>query len=233
MKKLNFSEPKIEFWWRSRREQDKPPTLERFYENCWRCLYHTFSFVFGVIGVWNKSWLWDIHEGWKGYPHQSLDDEIWWYFMLTIGFYWSLTFSLLRDHERTGFWKTLCHHLLTLFMFFLGWNCNWHRLGSLLILLHDSSEYLLEASKVATYTKYRRTGNILFSIFFVVWIITRLGLYLRFIYSTSIESRVILPMFPVCYIFNALLIMLFVLHCIWTRFIFEVFIRFVRTKQVE
>lgn len=69
-KQLDFSERQIERWWRRRKAQDKPTTLVKFCENCWRCMYYTYSFVFGMIVMWDKSWLWDIKQCWLNYPHQ-------------------------------------------------------------------------------------------------------------------------------------------------------------------
>lgn len=69
-KQCDLSERQIERWWRRRKAQDKPTTLVKFCENCWRCIYYTYSFVFGMIVMWDKSWLWDIKQCWYNYPHQ-------------------------------------------------------------------------------------------------------------------------------------------------------------------
>jgi len=69
-KQTDLPEIVIESWWKARREQDKPTTLLRFYENFWRFCYHSLSFVFGLAVLWNKSWLWNVIHVWIGYPHQ-------------------------------------------------------------------------------------------------------------------------------------------------------------------
>lgn len=69
-KQLDLTERQIERWWRRRKAQDKPTTLIKFSENCWRCMYYTYSFIFGMIVMWDKSWLWDIKQCWYNYPHQ-------------------------------------------------------------------------------------------------------------------------------------------------------------------
>jgi len=69
-KQTDLPEIVIEIWWKARREQDKPTTLLRFYENCWRFCYHSLSFVFGLAVLWNKSWLWNVIDIWIGYPYQ-------------------------------------------------------------------------------------------------------------------------------------------------------------------
>lgn len=47
-------------------------------------------------------------------------------------------------------------------------------------------------------------------------------LILFFSFSTSVTAPQIVPMFPAYYIFNSLLILLFVLHVIWTWMIVKV-----------
>lgn len=69
-KQTDLSERQIERWWRLRRAQDKPSTLVKFCENTWRCLYYLYSFIFGVIVLWDKPWFWDVKSCWYGYPHQ-------------------------------------------------------------------------------------------------------------------------------------------------------------------
>jgi len=41
-------------------------------------------------------------------------------------------------------------------------------------------------------------------------------------YSTSVEASKIVPMFPAYYIFNALLLLLLILHFIWTYLILKI-----------
>ncbi|KAJ6635431.1 Ceramide synthase 5 [Pseudolycoriella hygida] len=59
-KQIDLTERQIERWWRLRRAQDKPSTLVKFCENSWRLLYYTYSFVYGVIVLWDKPWFWDV-----------------------------------------------------------------------------------------------------------------------------------------------------------------------------
>lgn len=73
----------------------------------------------------------------------------------------------------------------------------------------------------------------IFAVFTVVWIITRLVLYPRIIYSSSVEAPSILPMFPAYYIFNTLLILLLVLHIGWTYLIIQIAVKAIRSGQVS
>uniref|UniRef100_A0A6B2EE38 Protein transporter n=1 Tax=Phlebotomus kandelakii TaxID=1109342 RepID=A0A6B2EE38_9DIPT len=232
-KKLDMSERQIERWWRHRRAQDKPSTLVKFCENSWRCIYYTYSFCYGVVFLWNKPWFWEIKHCWYGYPHQSVDNDIWWYYMISLAFYWSLTISQFRDVKRKDFWQMFVHHMVTLLLLSLSWVCNLHRVGSLVLVVHDCADIFLEAAKLTKYANYQKVCDAIFAIFIVVWIVTRLGFFPRLLYSTSVEAPGILPMFPAYYIFNSLLILLLVLHVVWTYLILQIAYRALQCGQMD
>lgn len=181
-KKLDKSERQIQIWWRVRRAQDKPSTLVKFCESSWRCIYYTFSFSFGMFVLWDKSWLWTIKNCWHGYPHQSLDGDVWWYYMLSMGFYWSLTISQFVDVKRKDFWQMFVHHMVTLLLLAFSWVCNLHRVGSLVLIVHDFADIFLDGAKLTKYANYQKVCDCIFAFFTVVWIITRLGFFPRIIY---------------------------------------------------
>ncbi len=125
------------------------------------------------------------------------------------------------------------HHILTLVLIALSWICNLHRIGSLVLLVHDCADIFLEAAKSLKYASLQKACDVVFGIFTVTWFVTRLILYPRIIYSSSVEAPRILPMYPVYYIFNSLLIALLVLHLIWTYMILQIVIQTIRAGQME
>ncbi|XP_067638271.1 ceramide synthase 6 isoform X2 [Eurosta solidaginis] len=181
-KQTDMSERQIQRWWRLRRATDKPTTLVKFCENTWRCIYYTYSFIFGVIVLWDKPWFWDIKQCWYSYPQQSVSNDIWWYYMISMSFYWSLTVTQFIDVKRKDFWQMFVHHMVTLLLMSLSWVCNLHRVGSLVLVVHDCADIFLEAAKLTKYAKYQKLCDFIFAIFTVVWIATRLGFYPRIIY---------------------------------------------------
>ena len=54
----------------------------------WRWLYYTCIFFYGLNVLWNKPWMWDIKHCWYNYPHHSIENDIWWYYMIEMSFYW-------------------------------------------------------------------------------------------------------------------------------------------------
>ncbi|XP_034941966.1 ceramide synthase 6 [Chelonus insularis] len=222
-KQLDWSERQVERWLRLRRSQDKPSTLTKFCENSWRCLYYVLIFIYGLVILWDKPWLWDIKHCYYGYPYHAVTDDIWWYYMISMAFYWSLSISQFFDVKRKDFWQMFIHHKATIILMCFSWVGNLTRIGSLVLVVHDCADIFLEAAKMAKYASYQKTCDAIFGIFTVLWLITRMGIYpLWIIHSTSIAAPKIVPMFPAYYIFNSLLILLFILHVIWTRLILKI-----------
>ncbi|KAJ8314135.1 hypothetical protein KUTeg_008696 [Tegillarca granosa] len=167
-KQTDFSSRHIERWFRIRRNQDKPTTMIKFTES---------TYVQYTNMVLMKPWLWDSTQCWVGYPHHHVPPEIFWYYMIEMGFYWSLMFSQFVDVKRKDFWEMFAHHCATLFLMFFSWSGNFVRVGTLVLVVHDAVDYWMEAAKMAKYCDAQKLCSVLFAIFGVVWFITRLVIY--------------------------------------------------------
>lgn len=115
------------------------------------------------------------------------------------------------------------HHIVTVLLLSFSWTCNFHRIGTLVMVLHDFADIPLDGAKICSYLKMQRLSNILFAILAFSWIFTRIGLlpYRVISYSTYYALDVV-EMFPAYYIFNSLLCALQVLHIIWTVLILKI-----------
>jgi len=221
--KLGMTERQVDYWLKRRRLQGKPTTLTKFSETGWRWLYYSLAWTYGICCLWNKPWLWDIKFCWYNYPHHDISNDVWWYYMLELSFYWALTFSQFFDVKRKDFWEMFIHHITTISLMSFSWTCNLTRAGTLVLVIHDFADIFLEAAKMCNYTKYEKACDLIFGFFTVAWIVTRLGIFPTWIlYSTTIEAPQIVEMFPAYYIFNALLSVLLVLHTIWTYYILKI-----------
>merc|ERR1712088_1071808 len=86
----------------------------------------------------------------------------------------------------------------------LSWTCHLHRVGSLVLLVHDFADHWLELAKMARYVRYQRLCDVAFSMFALTWVYTRLAIY------------------PAYYVSNFLLTTLLILHLFWGYFIIKV-----------
>lgn len=233
-KQCDMTERQIQRWWRYRRAQDKPPTLVKFCECSWRCLYYTCIFIYGLYILWDKSWFWNVRYCWlDNYPHQSLTNDVWWYYMISMAFYWSLTFTQFIDVKRKDFWQMFAHHIITILLLTLSWIYNCYRFGSLILIVHDCADIFLEIAKLTKYATYQKVCDATFAFFTVIWIATRLGYFPRILYGIIVEAPQDIPVFPAYYIFSTLLSLLLCLHIGWTYLILKIAHRAIKFGEMQ
>ncbi|KAM4708172.1 ceramide synthase 4 isoform 1-T2 [Discoglossus pictus] len=210
----------VERWFRCRRNQDRPSVSKKFCEASWKFAFHVIAFIVGFAVLKDKPWLWDQHEFWTDYPHQPLIQSLYWYYLLELGFYWSLLLTIAFDVKRKDLKEQVIHHFSAIFLIAFSYCANYIRAGTLVMLLHDTADLILEAAKMFNYTKWKRVCDVLFLIFAVVFMITRLYIFpTRVIYSTYYSSMENFQPFFGYYFFNALLMVLQLLHVFWAYLI--------------
>ena len=81
------------------------------------------------------------------------------------------------------------HHLATLALLTLSWSNHMHRMGSLVLIVHDFADHWLELAKLFRYAGWAATCDACFAVFTIVWAFSRLGLFPSWvIYSTVVEA---------------------------------------------
>ena len=131
--------------------------------------------------------------------------------------------SQFFDIKRKDFWQMFIHHIVTVLLLSFSWTCNFHRIGTMVMVIHDFADIPLDGAKIFSYLKMRRLSNILFALLAFSWIFTRIVLLpYRIIAYSSYYALWVVKMFPAYYIFNSLLCALQVLHVIWTALILKI-----------
>nr|NP_001087214.1 transcription factor protein [Ciona intestinalis]BAE06528.1 transcription factor protein [Ciona intestinalis] len=231
-KQLDMNVKQIEHWFRMRRNLDRPTVVTKFAESSWRFLFYFSIFTFGMFMLFKSPWLWDNVQCWTDYPQQSLPTWLYYYYMLEAGFYLSLLFTIAEDVKRKDFPIQVIHHVSTLFLIIFSYMCNFVRVGSLVLAVHDVSDIFLEFGKSILYANYKSLADNLFVIFAAVFIFTRLFIYPFYVIHTSaIKIRVLKP-FPAYYFFNGLLVVLQILHIYWASIILKMAVKFIKGDKM-
>lgn len=206
------------------KKRAKSSTVAKFGEGMWRLSFYLSASIYGWFFVlWDKPYLKDTMHTLYNYPHHPVRPEEWWYYNLELGFYISLVITQFLDTKRKDFWQMFVHHVVTILLLVLSWACNFHRIGALVLAIHDIADVPLEGAKLAKYCKKQRLADLLFAILTVTWIYTRCYvLPTRVIFYTTYEALNIIPFFPAYYIFNGLLCLLQLLHLAWTWLILRI-----------
>ncbi|KAM7318305.1 ceramide synthase 2 isoform X2 [Alexandromys fortis] len=212
-----LSSRQIERWFRRRRNQDRPSLLKKFREASWRFTFYLIAFVAGVVVIMD-----------------SIVPSQYWYYMIELSFYWSLLFSIASDVKRKDFKEQIIHHVATIILLSFSWFANYVRAGTLVLALHDSSDYLLESAKMFNYAGWKNTCNNLFIVFAIVFILTRLVIMPFWIlHCTLVYPLELYPAFFGYYFFNAMMAVLQMLHIFWAYFILRMAHKFITGKLVE
>ncbi|GMR44705.1 hypothetical protein PMAYCL1PPCAC_14900, partial [Pristionchus mayeri] len=142
---------------------------KRILECFWRFFYYTSMFIYGFKILSSKSWLWNVNECWTGYPLQKIDDDIWWYNMITLTFYYSLLVPSFFDGRRRDYWQMIAHHVIAIIGFQMSFAINFVRSGSLGILSHDAADVILDGGNLLKYDKSKKAIRNSLFVVFLIW----------------------------------------------------------------
>ena len=140
---LHMTERSVERWLRQRAQMAKPSQLDKFAETGWRWLYYTSIFAWGINCLWSKRWLWNIRDCWYNYPYHHVDADVWWWYMVELAFYWGLLGTQFVDVKRKDFWVMFVHHAATILLMSFSWTCNFFKVGTLVLIIHDIADNFL------------------------------------------------------------------------------------------
>ncbi|KAH8849977.1 Ceramide synthase 1 [Schistosoma japonicum] len=223
-----------------------PETANKLVESCWKGFWFLIMWLFSLKVV--------ILSGRTDfqYPLRAFRDikfevgffdiptppDYYWLYTLQLGFYlhslWSVFFM---DAWRKDSSVLVLHHCLSLILLESSLLLRLHRMGVLVLFLHDICDVFLEVGKVNVYLRIRHgktypihmtIANMFFVLFTISWVFLRLYLYpLKVLHATSWgvyislvgrESRGFL-------FFNSMLWGLFLMHIYWFMFIIRMAIR--------
>ncbi|KAL6461194.1 hypothetical protein MHYP_G00311600 [Metynnis hypsauchen] len=212
---------------------ERPNQLKKFREASWRFTFYLLAFLAGLGALIDKPWLYKMEEMWKGFPVLTLLPSQYWYYMIELGFYISLLFSVASDVKRKDFKEQIVHHVATILLIGFSWCVNYIRAGTLIMLVHDTSDSLLESAKMFNYAGWRKTCNYIFIVFAAVFFITRLVILPFWImHCTWVYPVTIYPPFFGYYFFNGLLLVLQCLHIFWFVLILRMAIKFLPGNHI-
>ncbi|KAK9865454.1 hypothetical protein WJX84_003860 [Apatococcus fuscideae] len=211
-------------------------TLEKFQESAWKFVVYTALFTLGLSALWDKSWMRDTSELWRGWPNQEFSFGVKSYYCTELGFYIaSIGMLIFWEVRRRDFAAMMIHHLATVSLIVGSYYLNYLRVGSVIMLLHDASDILMELAKMMQYLKAETASVVTFAAFMISWVVLRLGI-LPFIIIPSAwwESPKVIGHFPMAGEWLVgLLVLLVCIHVYWFSIIVQIAYRKVMTGVTE
>ena len=114
-----------------------------------------------------------------------------------------------------------------------SWTFNFIRSGSFVIFLHDIADVLLEAAKTFKCANYEKLSIVFLILFSFTWIITRLGIFAKLIYSARFETSAFFECYPFFNILGTMNVLLLTLHIMWTFMIFKSLLKLLTHKKFD
>ncbi|CAH8521719.1 unnamed protein product [Schistosoma turkestanicum] len=225
-KTLSLGDRSIEVWFRKRRNREKSSTIVKFVESEWKLCYYTTMFLYGLFVLHDKSYFWDVKDTMLNYPFHVLTPEIHWYYMIQLGYYTASLLWIFYEVKRSDFKVLLMHHISTVLLLTFSYVTNYHRVGAVVLILHDIADCWMEAAKVCKYVNKHVTAEILFSIFVPIWIVTRLTYFPLWVIWAIIKFNVFVNgPYPAVSIMLGFLLVLQILHIYWFCLIVKIAIQ--------
>lgn len=232
-KQSGWTQRQVQRWFRRRRNQERPNKLKKFREASWRFTFYLLAFLAGLAALVDKPWFYEKEEMWRDFPKMPLLPSQYWYYMIELGFYISLLFSVATDVKRKDFKEQIVHHVATILLISFSWLVNYIRAGTMIMLVHDASDYLLESGKMFNYAGWRKTCNYIFIVFAAVFFVSRLIVFPFWImWATIVYPLSLYPTFFGYYFFNGLLMVLQALHIFWFGLILRMAIKFLPGNEI-
>lgn len=210
--------------------------IVKYVEAFWRCLfYSTFSYL-GYRTLFTPDtaeWVADTKFHWEGWPYHQLPAIALFYYHIELGSY--VHQLLWTEVNLSDFWEMFAHHIITIALIVTSFITNYWRVGTSILFLHDLSDVFLEGCKVLNYTSKPPSRRWIkdyivdpgFGLFTVVFFVTRLVLYPRYIlYSVIVEGyKVYGCEWGGCPLFIGLLVALQGLHIFWFYLIMRMVVK--------
>uniref|UniRef100_A0A0D6R7C7 TLC domain-containing protein n=1 Tax=Araucaria cunninghamii TaxID=56994 RepID=A0A0D6R7C7_ARACU len=216
---------------------------DKFKESAWKCLYFLSAELFELTIIRKETWFTDTQKFWVGpgdqvWPDQKVKTNLKMTYMYAGGFFtYSFFAAIFWETRRSDFVLTVMHHVATVVLIMLSYVLRFARIGSVILAIHDTSDIIIEFSKMVKYIGYDVLPNITFVLFAISWISLRLIYFpIWIIWSTSYEVLLTLdktkykdgPIYY--YVFNTLLICLLILNIYWGVLVYRVLDKQIRSK---
>jgi hypothetical protein len=153
---------------------------QKFCYHMWLLTFYVGSSVFGyffvlpgepffVFPVDNVSGvtLWNYHP-------VPITPKFHWYYMYQLGFYFAELYAIFVETRRSDFMEYVLHHIVTIALIGVSYLAHEHRVGAMVILIHDLPDVALCLCKAFNYAGFELTSTVLFAGFAATFAFCRL-----------------------------------------------------------
>lgn len=146
-------------------------------ENLWFSIFYPIFTLWGWRILSNYAWALEYDLIYKDLPQNDLSEnqELKMFYLAETGFYVQALFALVFiDQRMKDFMEYIIHHISTLIALILSYTCGFHRLGMMVLSLHDVTDIFLYSSKFVVEIGFRQIAAFLFAGFMLCYTFLRL-----------------------------------------------------------
>uniref|UniRef100_A0A7S1R4D1 TLC domain-containing protein n=1 Tax=Neobodo designis TaxID=312471 RepID=A0A7S1R4D1_NEODS len=143
----------------------------KFSYNMWLLLFYGSSSLFGwfyvLPGEPYFTFPVDKHSGatmWTNHPF-PIAEKIHWYYVYQLGFYIAELYAIFVEPKRSDFIEYVIHHIVTIVLIGVSYIAHEHRVGAMIIFIHDVPDVILCFTKLFLYTGLDNLSSATFALF--------------------------------------------------------------------
>lgn len=197
---------------------------QKFTTSCWKFLTTSFFFVYGFLILTSEPWALDWTTWYSDYV-APLSPSAKLLYLMELTYYIHASVIIFWEPPLKDRAEMLTHHAVTFSLILFSYLVGLHRVGVVILVLHDFADPWMEVAKLFNYCKNDLGANICFVIFALAFWGMRLVVYPAFaVYATifhgffCVESCTTKPVYtPMALhgMFCLLLLVLQGLHIFW------------------
>lgn len=195
--------------------------LQKFRGSMWRLIVYTFMSLYGLIILFDKEWILHPYSYSKGITKQHLPNTIRLYYYGEIVHYVYSLYLLFAEPMLKDFYQMLIHHLVALFLIVGSYYEDQFRFGTVVLILHDISDPLMEYAKICFYLKKQKHADIVFTLFASVFLILRCIFYPSIVILPALLTATKNHLFCLIHLIILCLFLLFVINFVWCYYILK------------
>ena len=231
------------YLWARKKNEITHRKVVKFVEASWRFLFYTTFVVLGYNALFVPNtaiWVTESMQMFQGWPMHRVSDVIHFYYMVELGAY--IHQLLWTEVNRSDSVEMILHHFITIALIVGSYLSNFTRIGTSILLIHDTADIFLEFGKCLNYTAKAKGNKWLqpivdgvFGMFMIAFFVTRLVIFPRYIIYTMLTEgyQCFGCEWGGCYFYVGLLCSLQCLHIFWFYLIARMAYRLLIKGEVE
>lgn len=200
-------------------------SAQKLEESVMQVLFYTFAWTFNTMFLVKQDWFWfPILTFLEGFPNQTIDPEIFWFYGIQTGWYVYCSYAhVFQDSRKSDYWIMIVHHAVTLTLLYAAFVTGYFRIGMLVMFSMDICDIFVFSAK--TLKTLDRDSTIhpafylaVYATLPTVWVAFRLLYFPYVVLHTTVVGTIkvfgwegIKGWVP----YNALLLILFALNIFW------------------